>query len=105
MLIVLGRELRFGATLDCAVTQMVQDAIACRTKEVSAQGILDDECLSTAPELEQDVLYDLLGHVPALEHALGRADQRRVVRAEDRVERVVVAGTDAFEERAVVHRG
>ena len=94
---------RLATTLDLFAANMVQRAVARRLKEVCPKRFRDVDALATTPELEHDVLYELLGDGVLSKHRRDDTYERPVIVSKDRVEGILVAASDAPQEFPVVH--
>jgi hypothetical protein len=82
---------------------MVQRAVSDGSQEIRSERDVGIQDMSASPQLEHDLLRDLLGGIHVMEKGRGDADESRIPGAEDRVVRSFVATLDLQQERAVVH--
>ncbi len=79
----------------------VQRAVARRSVQISTECLLDDECVTSAPYLQENILDDFLGRFPLTHHALRDPDEARVMRAKDGVESALVTSSEPILQLAV----
>ena len=98
-------DLGLASLFDLEVAEVVEDAVPGRLEEVGLCGPVGREGFSAAPQLEHDVLHQLLGHSPVAEHSLRRADERAIPGPKDRVECGRVSASETFEQIGIRHVG
>ena len=84
---------------DSLMTDVIERAIAGRSKQIRAKRLLDLQGLPPPPQLQHHFLSDLLGERAFADDRFSHPHQVCVVGAEYRIEGALVSGTDAFLER------
>lgn len=98
-----GAHHRLGAGRHLAVPEIVERQVPRRLVQVRAKRGLGHERFPPSPELEQHLLRDILCRRGIPQDSVGRADEPRVVLAEERLEGGIVTGSAPREKGEVVH--
>jgi len=100
--LLLRFDLGFSRFLQPRATNGVQGAVSCRPDEIRIWRGVEFQVGSPTPDLQHDVLYDLLGGCLATQHSLRKANEGRVPGAKEGIERRLVAGLEPSEEFAII---
>lgn len=85
------------------VPDRIQHAIPHRAKQICLARIVGIERFAPPPQLEQDILDDVLRHAPTTQHPFREADEGHIVPAKQDVEGAFVTVPDALQELDVFH--